>query len=122
MSNGETNNRKRVEIVVTNLSGQHNSVEKSFVLPGSIHVTQGEMVEFTAIETHVKLLFPNHNLLHPKYREKLSEEGFLVIEEGETDFIKINTQIDSGVYSYAVVTTANHDLASGGSFPKFIVE
>lgn len=123
MSNGETNNRKRIEIVVTSLSGQNNSAVRSFVLPGNICVTPGEVVEFSAIGTNAKLLFPNMTLLHPKHSEELSEGGFIVIEEEEEPtVVRINTQIDSGTYSYAVITTANNDLASGGSFPKFIVE
>lgn len=94
---------------------------KSLVVPGHVCVRGGETVTFKVSRAEATIIFPDKNLLDPESQEKLSKEGFLKINAKEPKDITIQKGI-KGEYSYAVITSANKDLASGGSFPTFIVE
>lgn len=113
MSNKEANIAKHVEIILTDISGRKHSILKSFVLPGHLHVKKSEVVELTALETSATLIFPNGNLFGT------TQEN---INAGQSLQLTVNPQAESGSYSYSVITHQNNDLASGGSFPRFIVE
>lgn len=122
MSNEESYTTKNVDIVFTGpkLKEIYDlDVSFSFVVPGVNRVHRGQTVEFTAIDTEVKLLFPDLDLLDPSSRPK---GDFITIAEGESVSVIINPEAYNGAYAYAVITTANKGLAIGGSFPKFIVD
>lgn len=114
MNTKGANNTKNIEIVVSNITGQEYSVSKSFVLPGHIRVEEGDVIEFTALETEATLIFPNKNLFGTTQEE--------LKKGGDPLQLTVNSAIEPGSYPYAVITTANNDLASGSSFPRFIVE
>lgn len=108
----ENTNTKYVEIILTNITGLRQSVKKSFVLPGHAQVSNGDTVTFSTLETGAKIIFPNPELF---------ETDELEIESGGSKNLTVSEQAN-GVYSYAVITFENNDLASGGSFPRFIVK
>lgn len=106
---------KKIEIVVTNIAGQEHSNLKSFVLPGHIRVEENDVIEFTAQGTGVRLIFPNGKLFGVK-EKNLSPDDQQPLQ------LTVNSAVEPGSYPYVVITDANNDLASGGSFPRFIVE
>ncbi len=104
---------KKVEIVINNIKGEDNSINnKSFVLPGVAIVSRGNIVRFSSIGTGARIIFPN---------VKLFDKNDLRLGQGQYEDLTVK-QVDPGVYSYAVITDANNDLALGSSFPKFIVD
>jgi plastocyanin len=117
MSNGENSEHRVIEIIFAEVKDK----VKSFVEPGHVCVSGGETVTFKVSHSEATIIFPDKNLLDPESQEKLTQERFLVINAKESTDVTIQEGIH-GEYSYAVITTVNNDLASGGSFPTFIVE
>lgn len=117
MSHKESIEQRVIEIIFAEVKDK----ERSFVVPGHVCVSGGETVTFKVSRSEATIIFPDKELLDPESQEKLTQERFLKTTVEEPAEVTIQKG-KSGEYSYAVITTANKDLASGGSFPTFIVE
>jgi plastocyanin len=102
-----------LEIVLYNHNLNNHELKRSFVVPGNITVNRGEEVTWRAGKTDLVIFFPN---------ERLLGTNKIVVKSGDTKTVKVNEDIETGVYPYAIYTAEINDFAEGNSMPRMIIK
>lgn len=104
-----------IEIVKVSIGSGKNPLVKSYVIPGTVHVSPGDTVTWWSDTTTADFFFPNPNIFkEEKDQEQLKGVKKLTVTIGETEEREKR-------HPYAVFTD-NNDFAEGGSFPVLIVK
>jgi plastocyanin len=106
-------NSHLVEIVKVSIGSGDNPVIKSYVVPGTVHVSPGDTVTWWTKNTVADFFFPDSELFK---EEKVQAKGVKELT------LTVSEKAESKKrYPYAVFTD-NNDFAEGGSFPVMIIK
>lgn len=114
----ESAKNKEAYLFLTNVTVNSRKLEKSFVVPGHIHVKNNDTVTIKAVNTGALYIFPNGELLFQDTGRDY--RNIRVKKDGELT-LTISENAPKGNYPFAVITD-NNDFAAGGSYPEFVVE
>ncbi len=113
-----TNKNHDAHLFLIKVEVNDKHLEKSFVVPGHLHVKNNETITFKAVNTNAHYIFPNGEVL---FSDENDDFRNIIVEDGSEATFTISDNAPKGNYPYAVITD-NHDFAAGGSYPEIIVE